>query len=177
MLVYSPPSPLPPSLSVLLPDSFCLTPLVPVQIAKVLQNLFSLNTFKESDRWMTPLNPWIEKRIPIIRNFFDEIVDVPDPEEYLQVDKYMELTQKAKPVIIISLAEIASTHKRIKDHLDVLAPDADDPLRIVIKDLGDDVPEVKKDDDREMQLTLTNRFETTIEGTHFEEEREIEEGK
>ncbi len=75
----------------------------------------------------------------------------------------MELTQKTKPLIIISLHEIASSHQFLLQNLDKLAKEKDDPLRLIINDLGD-APSVSKEDDREIQLTLTNRFKQNMEG-------------
>lgn len=75
----------------------------------------------------------------------------------------MELTQKTKPVIIISLHEIAQTHRFLLQNIDKLAKDKEDPLRLILADLGE-APEVSKEDDREIQLTLTNRFKQNMEG-------------
>lgn len=110
------------------------------------------------------LNPWIKKNLEQVRDYFTDLIEVPDPEDYLQVDKYMELTQRTKPVIIISIHEISLTHSILKQHLDKLAKDKDDPLRLILneKDLGD--PPATDTEDREIQLTLTNRFKSTMEG-------------
>jgi len=87
------------------------------------------------------------------------LMDVPEPTEFLQVDKYMELTQKTKPVIIISLHEISQTHQYLKQHAAKLAKDKEDPLNVILNDL-EAPPVVNKQDDREIQLTLTNRFKS-----------------
>jgi Ras GTPase-activating-like protein IQGAP2/3 len=90
------------------------------------------------------------------------LAEVADPEDYLQVDRYMELFQKTKPVIIISLHEISQTHSHLQQNLEKLAKDKEDPLRLIINDLGD-APSISKNDDREIQLTLTNRFKQNVE--------------
>jgi len=85
------------------------------------------------------------------------------------VNKYMELTQKTKPVILISLHEISATHHLVLQNLDALA-EKDDELRVIMKDLGDAPPEIPEEDDREIQLTLTsNRFKVEVE-----EDNEVE---
>jgi hypothetical protein len=90
---------------------------------------------------------------------------VDDPEDHLQVNKYMELTQKTKPVILISLHEISATHHLVLQNLDALA-EKDDELRVIMKDLGDAPPEIPEEDDREIQLTLTsNRFKVSLSFT------------
>jgi len=74
----------------------------------------------------------------------------------------MELTQKSKPVIIISLHEIAQTHAYFAANIDKLTKDKDDPLRVILNDLGD-APKISHEEDREIQLTLTNRFKKNME--------------
>lgn len=78
------------------------------------------------------------------------------------MNKYMELTQKTKPVILISLHEISATHNLLLQNLDALA-EKDDDLRVIMKDLGEAPPEIPEEDDREIQLTLqSNRFKVRL---------------
>ena len=133
-----------------------------VQVAKILQYQFSLNTFTEVEH--KPLNALFEEKKELVTDFFNELIKVSDPEEHLQVDKYMEFTQKTKPIIIISLREISLTHGIISKNIEKIADakDKDDPLRIIINELGK-VPEISNEDNREIQLTLQNRLSTNIE--------------
>ncbi len=112
---------------------------------------------------MMPLNSWLKGKLEAVRDYFTDLAEVPDPEDYLQVDKYMEFMQKTKPLIIISLHEIASTHSLLLQHIDKLAKDKDDPLRVIMNDLGE-APAISNEDDREIQLTLTNRFKQSMDG-------------
>lgn len=73
------------------------------------------------------------------------------------------MTQKTKPLIVISLHEIAETHRHLSDHVKKLAPTDDDPLRIILKELGPPPPPSADDEDREVQLVLTNRFAEKME--------------
>jgi Ras GTPase-activating-like protein IQGAP2/3 len=134
-----------------------------VAVAKVLQQLFYLSTFTE--KYMQPVNEWITANMDRARQYLENLLDVPDPEDFLKVDKYIELTQKTKPVIIISYHEVSQTHNLVHKHLDSLSLEKDDPLRIIMKELAalGPIPDIPKDDDREVQLTLTNRFETHVE--------------
>jgi len=118
--------------------------------------------FGKADKWFMPINKWITAKLESVREYFNDLIEVTEPEEHLQVDKYMELTQKTKPVIIISLHEIASTHNLIHQVLDKLAKEKDDPIRLIMTDLGD-VPHIASEDDREIQLTLMNRFKQNME--------------
>lgn len=108
------------------------------------------------------MNDWLKSHLENVTDYFVELIDVAEPSEHLQVDKYMELTQKTKPVIIISMHEISQTHKFVAQTIDKLAKDKEDPLRVILNDLGEPL-DVGKDDDREIQLTLTNRFTSNVE--------------
>eukprot|EP00211_Chloroparvula_japonica_P005130 CAMPEP_0119131044 /NCGR_PEP_ID=MMETSP1310-20130426/9300_1 /TAXON_ID=464262 /ORGANISM="Genus nov. species nov., Strain RCC2339" /LENGTH=838 /DNA_ID=CAMNT_0007121595 /DNA_START=153 /DNA_END=2669 /DNA_ORIENTATION=+ len=149
-----------------------LTPLARkscVVISKVLQNLFNLRVFVEDNKpdtiSMMRLNPFLEEFKPKVAAYFDSLIKVDDPEDHLQVNKYMELTQKTKPMIQISLHEIFQTHAMVHKHLQGVAPEENDPLRKVMVDLGDP-PEhldLTEEEDRDIQLTLTNRFKVDVE--------------
>jgi len=55
------------------------------------------------------------------------------------------------------------------ENLDEFAPkrkdegSGEDELRVILKDLGEAPPEIDEDEDREIQLTLTNRFKVDVE--------------
>eukprot|EP01132_Coremiostelium_polycephalum_P005779 gene5779-7189_t len=136
-----------------------------VNIAKVLQNLFTLKTFQNqgSERWMQPLNSWILSKTEIVRQYFEDLVQVTDPSEYLRVDKYNELTLKLNPVVVISLGEISQTHKLLVTNLNALKlKEKEDPLELILKSLPAPL-EINEENDREIQLTLTNRFKEHME--------------
>ncbi len=66
----------------------------------------------------------------------------------------------AKPVIVISTHEIVRIHTMVEKHLAKLAPDSDDNLRVIMKDLGPvpPLPSTEKD----IQLWLSNRFKADV---------------
>merc|ERR1712137_327040 len=138
-----------------------------ITASRVLQNLFNFKKFsadKPGEKFFLPLNSFIERNIPVIQEYTESIFKVPEPEEKLQVNKYMELAQKAKPVIIISLHEIFKTHALLAENLSQLVTETDDPLKVVMADLGPPPASTDDDDqDRELQLTLTNRFKVELD--------------
>ncbi|KYQ94186.1 RasGTPase-activating protein [Tieghemostelium lacteum] len=136
-----------------------------VCIAKVLHNLFTMKTFQNqgSEKWLQPLNSWILSKANTVRQYFEDLVHVSDPSEYLRVDKYNELTLKLNPVVVISLGEISQTHKLLLTNLNSLkAKEKEDPLELILKSLPPPF-DVVDENDREIQLTLTNRFKEHIE--------------
>ncbi|EGG18524.1 RasGTPase-activating protein [Cavenderia fasciculata] len=137
-----------------------------VNIAKVLQYLFTLKTFQNQggERWMQPLNTWILSKTDIVKQYFEDLVQVTDPSEYLRVDKYNELTLKLHPVVVISLGEISQTHRLLLSNLSSLKQkEKEDPLELILKSLPPAPINVSEENDREIQLTLTNRFKEHME--------------
>jgi Ras GTPase-activating-like protein IQGAP2/3 len=138
-----------------------------ITVSRVLQNLFNFRKFNKDTPGETPfvpLNDFIDKNAPMVQEYVAAIYQVPEPEDKLQVNRYMELAQKAKPVIIISLHEIYKTHALLSENLSQLVTENDDPLKVVMADLGPPPTEFHEDDqDRELQLTLTNRFKVDVD--------------
>ncbi|GAM18809.1 hypothetical protein SAMD00019534_019840 [Acytostelium subglobosum LB1] len=137
-----------------------------VTISRVLLSLFTLKTFNNQggDRWLQPANAWITSHMDTVRRYFDDLIQVTDPSEYLRVDKYNELTLKISPVIVVSLSEIAQTHKLLLAHLRSLKTrEKDDPLELILKALPAVPIDVPEEADRDLQLMLINRFKEQME--------------
>jgi len=129
-----------------------------LQVSKILQTLFDLRLFNAGDP-LSVLNNWMsKKRVEIVQTYFTDLIDVPNPEDYLRLSRYTELYSKTKPIIIIRLREVVVTHKLVKDNLDQVAKEDDDPLRKIIEELGAEIPNVSKENTAEVQLTLESRF-------------------
>jgi Ras GTPase-activating-like protein IQGAP2/3 len=129
-----------------------------LQVSKVLQTLFDLRLFP-TDNPLSVLNNWMsKKRIDIVQTYFTDLIDVPEPEDYLRMSRYTELYSKTKPLIIIRLREIFVSHSLISEHIDAIAKDEEDPLRIILDELGEEIPNVSKENTAEAMLTLESRF-------------------
>ena len=137
-----------------------------IAISRILQRISSGTLFDPSgpEFYLTIFNPLIEKNFSIIHEFMNCIYKVPSREEQLQVNKYLELAQRAKPVIVISLYEIYLTHALLYENMKKIAPDAEDPLQKIMNELGPPANEFFEEDrEREIQLTLTNRFKVEVD--------------
>lgn len=159
-------------LAIVSPDSFGITDANLSMTARrknlaivskvLLQLMFRLSGFGPGDE-LAPLNPWIQANRKRVIDYYSELIDVPPPEEYLQVNQYMELTQKTKPIIIVSMGELVLAHQLVKEALSSVVTDKNDPLSIIVHDLGE-VPVVDNQHARrELQLQLENRFKGTME--------------
>jgi hypothetical protein len=145
-----------------------------VSVGRLMQNLFTLTYFDEKKEWMAPVNDWIRSQVDRVRTFFADLMDVDAPEEVLQLDTYMELAQKSRPVIVMSALELTSMHRRLAELVDTIAPAADDPVRVVLRDLKEPPDETTikvlsspdpsgRGGTRDTQLTLINRFKDAAE--------------
>ena len=134
-----------------------------VEVSKVLHHLFSFSLFDQrTEKWYTPMNQWMTERFRLVEHFIHDLLDVENPEDALQVDRYIELTQMVKPTIIIAIGEITNMHQFLSNNLDNVATSgAEDKLRIIMKELGP--PEHYAEADREIQLTLVNRFPDSVD--------------
>ena len=133
-----------------------------IQIANVLQTMFNLIEYDGKDKpYMQRLNGFIKENMPSVKNYLKTICQVEEPEEKLQVNQYNELVQKARPSILIGTHEICNIHSILVKFLERIAPDQNDPVRIILKDLSVVPPKPKEN--RDIQLWLTNRFNINID--------------
>ncbi|KAL7721232.1 GTPase-activating protein [Entamoeba marina] len=127
-------------------------------INKILQQLFQQQSpfpVSDTNKWLVPMNDWINERVVAVKGFLKEFVEVEPPEQKMQIDKYMALIQDVKPTILIEPSEITMFHREICDHLNDLSANKEDPLHRIIDDLGD-LEEYTSTD--VVQLTLTPKY-------------------
>ncbi|KAI9140363.1 hypothetical protein BKA69DRAFT_1080627 [Paraphysoderma sedebokerense] len=131
------------------------------EISKMLNSISVGKTFGDNDPHMTQSNEYISKSSKRFLEFLKNVTTVPEPEEQLNVDEFVDVTKTTKPVIYISPREIFSMHDTLLERLDQVAPEKDDPLRVIITELGPAPPTDQLDQPSlsgEIALTLTNRF-------------------
>ncbi|XP_072405007.1 ras GTPase-activating-like protein IQGAP3 isoform X2 [Chiloscyllium punctatum] len=145
-------------------------------IAKLLQHAASSKTFEGQTGQLCTMNDYLYHSEQRFREFFRAACDVPEPEEWFNVDEYTEMVSLNKPVIYITVGELINTHKLLLQHQDSLLAEHSDPLHELLRDLGE-VPTVESllgegsvdaNDPRgdqtmvnkmEVSLTLTNKFD------------------
>jgi len=113
------------------------------------------------------LNDWIEQKLDSVVEYHKHVIDVPPAEEYLKVNKYAQLSKIEKDSLVIHLREITQVHQLVasnKEDLvnkEDLADGDEDPLIIILNDLGD-IPKCPPDDETEIQIELVNKFEPKL---------------
>jgi len=125
-----------------------------IAISKVLKTTFMLS--EESSGPYAGMNDWIEARHDKVREYLQNVIDVPSAEEYLQVNKYGQLARKDKASIVIQIKEICYVHALLSEHRDHITEGKDDYLCMILDDLG--VVPKNVHDESDFQLQLENRF-------------------
>ncbi|XP_065909989.1 ras GTPase-activating-like protein IQGAP1 [Dysidea avara] len=147
-------------------------------IAKVLQYAAANKKFEEENASLSAINPYIEQAFKKFRDFFFRASTVETAEAKFGIDEYSDVIMLAKPVIYISAKEVCSTHQLLLEHAEAIAPDPNDPLHSILKDLGPNpsienlvgrVPDIPVGDDpsehmahagkTEIELTLSPKAE------------------
>lgn len=59
-----------------------------IVLSKLLQAVFNGSLYEKQDE-LAPLNAWIASTRPHIIEFYKNLVDVTDPEDYLQVRSWL----------------------------------------------------------------------------------------
>ncbi|KAJ1660808.1 iqgap- protein [Dispira simplex] len=156
--------------AIVAPDSFDVVESVinPLQrknlaeIAKMLNQVSVGKLFSDDNVFLQPLNNYVAYTSERFAQYSYAVTNVMDPEVYFQIDEFSDLTQTRKPVIYMSPQEVFTIHQALEDNLDVLAQTADDPLRLILHDVGP-APTVRSElkspgHGNEISLTLTDRF-------------------
>eukprot|EP00124_Ichthyophonus_hoferi_P000274 Ihof_evm30s9 gene=Ihof_evmTU30s9 len=108
------------------------------EISKILQLIASNTRFDEEEQpHFSEMNKFISKCFPIISEYFIKASTTIEPEEHFGIDQYSDVTLTNKPVITISAKEIRTTHAFLREHIDDLCTENDDPLKTILNELGD----------------------------------------
>ena len=106
-------------------------------VAKLLQNVANNVKFGGvKEQFMAPLNAFLNAVQSRVNDFFDELTRVQSLDERLALDQYLSLAKRDKELIHIALNEVYNCHRLLAQHVDVIAPAADDALRVALNALG-----------------------------------------
>ncbi|OLL24588.1 Ras GTPase-activating-like protein rng2 [Neolecta irregularis DAH-3] len=106
------------------------------EVVKTLAQIASGRLFSREDKFLRPLNEYLQTEITRMRNIFVEAARVESAEQYFDIDPYEDHTATQKPILYIKTSEIFSIHALLYQELDFMAPDQNDILREIIRELG-----------------------------------------
>ncbi|CCJ31210.1 unnamed protein product [Pneumocystis jirovecii] len=111
-------------------------------IAKMLQNLANKPSYSK-EPYMMSLSSFINSNKLRVGDFY----------ETLEMDQYVVLSKKGLS-LHITVNEMYSTHSLLEKHLDILAPELDSHLRILIDKLGPAPTLLSRSENRTIELPL-----------------------
>jgi len=88
-----------------------------------------------------------------------------EPEKQFEVNEYVDQVNTIRPTVYMSPHEIFMMHAMLIDKVDILAPDMDDPLRVILSELGNPPAGYEEHSigNGEVCLTLQNRFTANLD--------------
>lgn len=126
-----------------------------VLVAKVLQNLSNFVLFGEKELFMVPLNAFIERNKPRMIDYCEALTSVSDLDDQLKFDMpFSSVGAAHSPTIRISMNEVFLMHELVATNVQFIAPELDDPLRVLVRALGAAPAQVKVADNLEITLVL-----------------------
>ncbi|KAK3726915.1 hypothetical protein QZH41_016700, partial [Actinostola sp. cb2023] len=127
-------------------------------IAKILQSMANKNIvmshFKEE--YMQPLQPFALEHVDLMQIFLKDLCSVTDFHDNLEMEHYLSLSKSIN--ISISLNEMNKIHELILQYLDDLALTEDDPLHVLLDELGAAEHQIPCMEDLTVHLPLSNKW-------------------
>lgn len=113
------------------------------EVAKMLSQISAGRLFEDGS-YLQPLNEFIAKSIIRMGAIFQQILEVPDAEDYYNITELDDVIATKKPILYIKAVDILAIHSLVFQEQTHLAPEADDPLHEVLQGLG--APPVRAED-------------------------------
>ncbi|KAK2573455.1 GTPase-activating protein [Acropora cervicornis] len=139
-------------------------------IAKLIQSMANKHVvgshFKEEH--MQPLHPFAMRHVNEIQNFLTKLFNfnkITDFYETLEIEQYLSLSKDIK--VTITPNEMYRIHELILKYKEELALTEDDPLHIILDELGPPGKQLSYSMNATISLALTNRWDHSKEMLTF----------
>ncbi|KAF9437665.1 hypothetical protein BGZ76_011706 [Entomortierella beljakovae] len=135
------------------------------EISKMLNQISVGKLFSDDNVYLKPLNEYVGYAGARFAKYFKSVVEVQEPEQQFEVNAYVDQMNTIRPAVFISPYEIFNMHAMLIDRIDVLAPEMDDPIRVILSELGNPPSgyEEHSQGHGEVCLTLQNRFTANLD--------------
>ncbi|KAF9412598.1 hypothetical protein BGZ94_000998 [Podila epigama] len=135
------------------------------EISKMLNQISVGKLFEEDNIYLQPLNEYVSYAGARFTEYLRSVVEVQEPEKQFAVNEYVDQVNTIRPSVYMSPYEIFSMHAMLIDKIDVLAPEMDDPLRVILSELGHPPAgyEEHSQGHGEVCLALQNRFTANLD--------------
>ncbi|KAF9140975.1 hypothetical protein BGX30_005666 [Mortierella sp. GBA39] len=135
------------------------------EISKMLNQISVGKLFADDNVYLKPLNEYVGYAGLRFAKYFKNVVEVAEPEMQFEVNQYIDQVNTIRPTVYMSPFEIFTMHAMLIDKIDILAPELDDPLRVILSELNNPPSgfEEHSQGHGEVCLTLQNRFTANLD--------------
>ncbi|GAA6013146.1 hypothetical protein JCM10207_006185 [Rhodosporidiobolus poonsookiae] len=129
--------------ALLSPEVYALANQVPprerhnlAEIGKILNQVSVGRLFGSDAEFLVPMNDFVRACSAQYAEWIKEVIMVEDAETHFHTDNYADAAASSRPTIYISPNDIYSIHSVLNEHLDIVAPEEEDPVRGILVELG-----------------------------------------
>ncbi|KAG0280272.1 hypothetical protein BGZ95_010710 [Linnemannia exigua] len=135
------------------------------EISKMLNQISVGKLFADDNVYLKPLNEYVGYAGVRFAKYFKNVVEVEEPEKQFDVNQYIDQVNTIRPTVYMSPFEIFTMHAMLIDKIDILAPELDDPLRVILSELNNPPSgfEEHSQGHGEVCLALQNRFTANLD--------------
>ncbi|ODV83304.1 hypothetical protein CANARDRAFT_19593 [[Candida] arabinofermentans NRRL YB-2248] len=109
-----------------------------LEVSKVLNQLVLMRSFNSENKYLQPLDPFIEEFIESVRKMLRELISVDSIDETYQMNStYDDVTSDSKPKLVLTKDDISQLLEIIDDELDTIAPERNDCIRFNLFEIGE----------------------------------------
>jgi len=134
-----------------------------IMIAKVLHNLCNEAKFEDKLDYMPVINDWINESKVRMKEFLTNATIVEELDQHKKADQYAGYLKQDALQIRIAVNDCFDVHRCLFNSLVVVAPSLDDPLRVILRELGVPPGKVPPAQNKGINLKLVNRFDAPLE--------------
>ncbi|GAA5946128.1 hypothetical protein JCM3775_004155 [Rhodotorula graminis] len=106
------------------------------EVGKLLHQISIGRLFEQDQAHLQPMNEFVASSWGSFRQWLCDVIHVDDAETHFHADEFSEAAAVRRPKINITPNEIYALHSILAEHLDTVAPEQQDPVRLVIEELG-----------------------------------------
>ncbi|KAL9090946.1 MAG: hypothetical protein Q9159_001689 [Coniocarpon cinnabarinum] len=132
------------------------------ELVKVMNQAVSGRRFGDENVYLQPLNNYLDEAIARLEDFWMQFMDVPDAEEYFDIDTMDDIHAKKAPTLYMKWPDILAIHRIVADHIRHLCLTGEDAdLAETVRDLGSvrsNEAEMGAYASSEVMLTLSAKF-------------------
>jgi len=125
-----------------------------LRIASTLKRVGSLSPYDVNEPWYADISALVKSSSEMMKQFYNNLSDVPQLEEQRRVTMYLESTESLTPTRSFELNSIYLLHSVLYRYYSEIVSSSDNPLHTVLLDLGNMPDQVSQDQNRQVLLRL-----------------------